>query len=1339
MHITALCPFCRSAYQVEATLRGQLVRCPNAACRKSFTVPAEVPPAASAVQAAPPRPSPKPDNGPRSGSVADFVPMLPAEQVPSSSQPSAASKHVSQMLPLAPTAPESGGQRNEGSWWQAAPPVRQTPSQQAARPPTAPSSPPPAEARSGPERASGATAPPPAAETSWWSEAPPVRQPQIPVEQPQAAASKARHRTVDRPPAETQSMPALAPQKTDQPRELPPGVWVPPPVRRGSESSAEQATAVQEPPVHETHRPRLSKRRALLATIGLLLFTVGVLGFVTLVVVRKIHHSEEELSANARTEYEQHSYSNASEMFGKLAQQFPNSEQVGEYRFMTEWCAVCSTVSDPDADPVAAAGRLNQYVKDHEKDPFMVQFGRDAGQLLLKLTKALAARTDNPPDEQPLQAVERIEQVRRTVAALGPDTLKKDENEQIDGDLGKVRRAVEKSRKRREAIARLHKRDDETPMNAIKRVRLLLGRMERELPGIGQDAEAQAALAQLYNTHLASVKYYEAADEPHAPPPAPEEEGKRMLFAPLLPTASPGTAPPNDPIVLALVRGVLYALKQYNGELKWAMPVGIDTTVLPLRVPASAASAELLLVLSADTQTLTALGLDGNFLWEYHVGQPVLGRPILIEHRAYLADYSGWVHEIELSRGQLLGRWFLGQPLTRGGARESDTSLIYFPADDSCIYVLDVNPKSRRCVAILEDGHPSGSLRSEPILVPPEGDSTPGYLILNQADGLDAMQLRVFELPLRDRHAAPWPLKPPARLSSGWSWFEPKEDSEKLTILSDAGILGLFGIKQKGNMDQPLFPLLHPEGLDLSLFLNPPATLVRGREVPRERGRAQVVHMQDDNLWVLAQGRLQQMHLDWKPETGPQAAPVWKAPLTLGSPLHESQRLEERNGRSSFFLVTQALEQQTCLATKVDENGHIQWKRQLGLVCQGEPLELTPPKGGPPLLLALDQGGGLFVLDTEQPQDWSKNSLAPVLAENPLVPPRLLPAEDGHSAYEIAAPGDGSKLIVRHIYWADEVRELRFQEQEASLRAPDGKSVRTLAGPPALLGSQLLMPMTDGNVMRLLLPDDRNLQTGPSWRDSQASDTAPCHLLSLGGDRFLATDGSRGLKVWEWPTDKDKNWQRLPKDVEGHTKLEHLVAAPPVLLPAAAGQPPRVVVADSAGELRLYVVKPDATLQPGLLTWKFEGNLTAGPFIHAAADGWRIGCVLDRSRLLWLDPAKDDPLWTYSSDGPAILGQPRQIQDMLVVALQSGRYVGIDPSTGQPIGPGYTLRTSAAPAATPMAFGHGQMFAPLSDGTALLLPLELLKKANHRVTENTEKKNTEKKNTEKKNAEKKNN
>ena len=38
-------------------------------------------------------------------------------------------------------------------------------------------------------------------------------------------------------------------------------------------------------------------------------------------------------------------------------------------------------------------------------------------------------------------------------------------------------------------------------------------------------------------------------------------------------------------------------------------------------------------------------------------------------------------------------------------------------------------------------------------------------------------------------------------------------------------------------------------------------------------------------------------------------------------------------------------------------------QRQLGLVCQGEPLLLRPVDMGPPLALVLDQSGALFAFD----------------------------------------------------------------------------------------------------------------------------------------------------------------------------------------------------------------------------------------------------------------------------------------------------------------------------------------------------------------------------------------
>jgi hypothetical protein len=91
-----------------------------------------------------------------------------------------------------------------------------------------------------------------------------------------------------------------------------------------------------------------------------------------------------------------------------------------------------------------------------------------------------------------------------------------------------------------------------------------------------------------------------------------------------------------------------------------------------------------------------------------------------------------------------------------------------------------------------------------------------------------------------------------------------------------------------------------------------------------------------------------------------------------------------------------------------------------------------------------------------------------------------------------------------------------------------------------------------------------------------------------------------------------------------------------------------------------------------------------------------------------LDPAQEKPLWKYLSDGEGIVGEPQLVDGILVVADESGKYVGIDPSTGKPVGEGYTLQANAAPAAAPVPFGPRRAFAPLTDGTVLLLSLDRL-------------------------------
>jgi outer membrane protein assembly factor BamB len=1321
VHVTAVCPFCQVSYQVQPTLRGQPIRCPNGACRKVFVVGADLPEQGGVADSAARAASQAPANGSRSGSVGELVPILPASAAPAPAPEPPGSKHVGEMVPLVPAEPAVPPPPAEAPSWALAPP----PLRRGATPPEPP--PPPAPAA------------PPA--PSWQDAPPPVRGPQgqdiqtpppprrrrppsDPVTPPPVRASQAppTRKMVapfadERGATPTMKMPVPLPADPEQPRELPPGVWEPPPVRRGPDAPTDTSTTLM-PSEPAVPRPRVSKRKAYLLSFLLLFGVFGILGAGGWWLWQTLQKTEDQLLAEANTEYQEGKFGSAASKYKDLEKKFPQSAQLDLYRFLAELSGLRGTLHDSHSGTIegttAALGRLDQFLKEHKGDPLLVSHAHDLGTSLVKLTASFTEQNSQPTSDAPLETVGRLRQARQEVAALDAEALTAAEKAQIEADLGKVQQAVEQWQWRQKLLAELNA-PAPTPFAALERARRLVKEKTAELPGINNDADVQAALARLQEAHLASVKFEPAGEEPvRAAAPGVDTEPS-LLFDPLQPGRNPGPAPDKDPVVLSLYRGVLYALKQSNGAARWAMRVGADTTSLPVAVPASKVNDQLFLVLSADTQALTALNADGVQVWKYRLGSSCLGRPLVLGRFAYLPTYDGIVHEIELANGGLVGRYNLGQPLTVGGAPEPGSNRLYFPADDSCVYVLDVSPDARRCATILYTGHPAGSVRSEPIVIPAE-EGRPGYLVLNQTHGMHATELRVFPLP----GAAGGPEGPgiqnaalqldPRPEVRGWTRFAPYHDGEKIALLSDTATFGLFGIRQPRNEDQALFPLVPPAPLTEEDGRRAAGQHSLSGRAALSRARSQVVDVQGDDYWLIALGRLRRVQYAMT-RNGPRLVPGlgWKEPLSLGSPVHASQVHRDRlTGHSTLFLVTQPLQRDICLASAVDSaNGALLWQRQLGMLCQGEPLLLTVAPGKSPLLV-LDRGGGLFVLDparyAAQPAEWQSGgkALAPALDENPRLVPFLLSNPDGRSACEIACPGDGRNLVIRHVLWDDEDGRLRVKERTVPLPSP-------LAGTPALVGASLVLPTAEGSLIRLaLIGEDDRFRTGPTWRMRRAGPVARGHVLALGGDRFLTTDGARGLTCWSWPGERP--CVSLPADHEPPTleMTEHLTG-PPLLLPPTAGVP-QVLVADAAGVLSLLTVENDGSLKV-TRSWKMPGSITGGPFVHVLPDGkMRVGCVLDGTRLVWLDPASKDVLWVYDTKGKGIVGRPQVAEGMLVVADQDGRFVGLDLATGKPLGPGYKLRGTVVPVATPVAFSPGRLFAPLSDGTALLLAVEHLKK-----------------------------
>jgi outer membrane protein assembly factor BamB len=660
---------------------------------------------------------------------------------------------------------------------------------------------------------------------------------------------------------------------------------------------------------------------------------------------------------------------------------------------------------------------------------------------------------------------------------------------------------------------------------------------------------------------------------------------------------------------------------------------------------------------------------------------------VVVGRKEFVPTFDGRIYEIETAKGNVLGHFELHQRLTVGGVLQQGTDLLYFPGDSDYLYVL--NAQTKQCVAILHTGHPSSSLRSEPIVInridpfPKSGEANkiPSFLILTQSDGLDHVRLRVFELPIENPDPTPL-LKKEPRIH-GYSWFRPYYDDERVAFVTDTGLFSLFGIQQVRNFDEPIFPELPEMGTDSK---QPPVVAEAGLV------RGQVVHVVENDFWILANGNLQRIHFD---PFGPRTAPVWSKPLPLGSAVHAAQ---VDDGTKTLFVVSQDPSRQIYLATAVAaEEGTILWQRQLGLVCQGDPLvrgqEVT----------TLDRGGGLCVFDGTKYQhredrEWRATDplYAPPLTGSP-VAAYLLSAPDGSSVYEVAYSASSGKLTVRHCSTSRVEEKAAVQSEETvPLTSP-------LAGTPALVGQSLLLPLADGTIRRFPLPlAEGRWQGGPNWRAAGADDDARCHIVALNADEFITTNGSRGLTHWQW-RQNEQTFQMIPMDKTGPTVElpARIVSAPVVLSSANAGADYQVCVADSQGNITLLQgpeLKPERS-------WPLHGQITAGLFRR----GQYLGCVVDRRRLVWLDPAKAGVLWEHTTQAEGIVGQPQLVGELVVVADLSGRFVGLDPANGKVRGSSYTLKVAAAPAATPVPYGPDTAFVPLTDGTVVLLPMRQLR------------------------------
>ncbi|MCI0462639.1 MAG: PQQ-binding-like beta-propeller repeat protein [Gemmataceae bacterium] len=1245
MHIKTTCPRCHTTFQVEPTLRGKRMRCPRQECRFIFEVREDngIP----AVPAPPGTPA-EPTARHASGSVGELIPILQAEA-------------------LEPPPPEPGSVNPPP------PPVRT----RGLTPTPAPPPKPPRPAR----RSAPAEPPPaPAAPAVQAPAEPPPSPPAPPA--PEAIDTRGALAAPAEPPPSEQ---APDDDFLDALREL--GLTdaaVTPDPAPADESSADgpsgytvadwreglQLPDEAPPPEPEPEpAPVRKRRRSLLAVVTLLALIGGLVwGGFRLAATRQAGNEADRFE-RALKQYDERNFAEAAERFRTLAIDFPQSPHEAKYRFLAELSDVLEPLQRSGTDDkllTQNADRLAQFAAENQDNPLLQDAHRaELHEGFRRLARKFLDLADEQLDRSLLQAHDLL--VKEAARYRGKGVA---EGKELSAERGRVAQRIADHELLVETVAILEQRRANVSADSVQEARALVA--ER---GLTKNPKVKELLDKLPDAHRAAVTYTAAL------PPAPgrdrlvEDTPPSLLVTPVL-EAHRGKGSPGQRPVLAVARGVLYALEPDSGQVRWAVRVGADTTALPLWLPPSEVAPAQVLVLSSDTPALAALdSATGSTRWCRKLSAPCLGRPVLIAGRAFVPISSGRVEEIELVGGALLGYYELGQPLAGGGAHQTDTHLLYLPADSFCVYVLDV--AKRTCAAVLYTGHPGGSLRAPPQVIGQQGagkaTGPQGYLLLAQTEGLGGARLRLFALPVTEADTAPVQEEGPL---TGAVWSAAWSDGEKLAVLADSGEFALYALQPRPDRSAPLVPLVEKARREKDrLALSGPG--------PRHPARSQLVHADGRQFWALAHGGLFRLQYVFRRETGPRLDPPGPELLTPGSPLHAAQVTTDERGET-FYLVTQSPDGQTCLATAYDaRRGEVRWQRQLGMVPRGQPVVVGDQ------VLARDVSGRLLLFNSERIRPGPESSWH---VGGRVVPGRvgdagdafhLLAEPDGSTAHALASVRrqSGPALVVRAFTRGKEPGE----PQEFPLPA-------ALAGVPALIGDGVILPLANGVLARQPLAGGGVL-TGPYWRAPHADEQAAGYVVPIGADDFLVTDGSRGLARRYL---EGKEWMR-----RAGKELKYRIVSAPAVLPSPDGKgEPQVCVADTADTVTLL---NGVTLEEEG-RWKLSGRITAGPLVR----GGGIVCILEGRRLVWLAPLQDDPPWQPVEFHSDVVGEPQWVDGVLVVAEQRGRFHALDPATGQPAGPGYAVRASAAPAAAPVPFGPDRLFAPLTDGTVLLLSRQCL-------------------------------
>lgn len=1027
------------------------------------------------------------------------------------------------------------------------------------------------------------------------------------------------------------------------------------------------STAVNEFPLI---KPKKSSKPLMIVS-GL--FILAVLGLITtwlFIDVSKLE-TEEKKRLQAQEYLKEKNFLLASVKFDELASLHPESAWNQEYLFLGKIATLRNNLesSSLDSSKTFDALRSNPLSTSDHSDLGWLQY--------LGLIHVLLEKSTSEPE-----LLNWVEQES--------NLLKKKIN-----DAGtEINLVLEMVAEKRKELARIKSEEEEKarllsklkqleslpPHESFRAIQYFMEQESSNKPDAKNMPECAIALEKAKTRHFNSITY-----EKNTPQEKQNTRNQKTSLGwqyfqhPLMQLQKPNWNPGTQTPVFSLNHGVLYALDRTHGNILWIKRLGIDVNSPPLYIPDNQGAGSTLLTLENNGMNLAALDKSGNTLWSTSLGGTCLAGVSIWQDIALIPCIEGYLIEVELAGGNILGRWKLGQSLIASPCLPMDSNSCYIPADPGHILCLDLATK--KCFGIIVSEHVTGTLVGPPIPIFLGEKKDPTHLLLTTEEPGPSTTNRIFQIPTTYKNHIQEPFY--IFSTTGRPVSSPVAFQNRLGILDSRQNISFFAWSKEPGKSPPLLPFFDEKNQD-----KPLSVLFEG--LKQKTGSSQLLAFNENEADILYNGNFCKILFLWNLRDGLKMVSTKPPFHQTGTLVSKPSPVEDASLLRNAWSITGKLSNGSLAAQLIDpEKNKPLWKTMLSPVFNDDPIDVSSPMEKNLLLLA-DKPGNLFLLKnpgTLSQSIWNEGGICI----------STIPQSDHHSRSYLMKSQGSEKVVQLLQEMVTKKVSIKLISLENNI--PEIKSLsipeigHDFAGHPKIMGNQILVPLTDGNISRIWVKENNPVvSTGPTWRLSETQGKPICQIAVLDNDMFCFSDGA-STSFFKWNNLPNATFEKVkaPQNFSNAScfSLDSISAAKESI----------GTFLSPSGEFFSFQSNPDGSIpKPMMIDLKLTPKAC-----------WNIGgatqpprtCILSTERrLCWVDPVEGKLLWDIPLKSPPLV-KPFVTDKKIIIFLQSGEAMVLEESSGKLLKSGLRLPEELFPSSSPWQGAGGTIFIPFIDGTIL--------------------------------------